>query len=79
MARQLHRCLRVLKKHEEHEQVVRIRKKIIYLLITIQLQIIFYIIDELSNFGHVLGVVSQTKEYGVNRNYGPHSNSLALL
>ena len=45
----------------------------IYLLITIQLQIIF----ELSNFDHVFDVVSQTRVSGVHWTHDPHANSLA--
>ena len=35
------------------------------------------IIYELSNFDHVLGVVSQTRVSGGNRIHNPHANSLA--
>ena len=32
---------------------------------------------ELSNFDHVLGIVSQTRFSGANRNHDPHADSLA--
>ena len=35
------------------------------------------IIYKLSNFDHVLGVVSQTRVYGGNRTHDPHANSLS--
>ena len=35
------------------------------------------IIYELSNFDHLLGVVSQTRVSGGNRTHDPHTNSLA--
>ena len=35
------------------------------------------IIYELSNFDHLLGVVSQTRDSGGNRTHDPHANSLA--
>ena len=34
-------------------------------------------ICELSNFDHMLGVVSQTRVSGENRTHDPHANSLA--
>ena len=44
---------------------------------TIQLQIIFELYYELSNFDHVLGVVSQTRVSDGNRIHDPTANSLA--
>ena len=44
---------------------------------TIQLQIIFELYYELSNFDHVLGVVSQTRVSDGNRIHEPHANGLA--
>ena len=37
------------------------------------------IIYELSNFVHVLGVMSQTRVSGGNRTHDPHANSLAQI
>ena len=48
-----------------------------YVLITIQLQNYILIIYKLSNFDHMLGVVSQTRVSGGNRTNDPHVNSLA--
>ena len=48
---------------------------ILILLITIQLQIIF-LLYELSNFDHVLGLVSQATVSAGNRTHDPHANSL---
>ena len=50
---------------------------IIYLLITLQLQIIFLIIYKLCNFDNMLGVVSHTRVSGKNRTHDIHVNSLA--
>ena len=36
-----------------------------------------YFLYELSNFDHMLGVVSQTRVSGGNRTHDPHANSLA--
>ena len=49
----------------------------IYLLITNTITNYIRIIYELSNFDHLLGVVSQTKVSGGNRTHNPNANSLA--
>ena len=71
--------------------VIKLFKNINFLIPNKILQYLFYlfinyntitnyilIIFELSNFNHMLGVVSQTRVSGGNRTHDPHANSLAL-
>ena len=56
---------------------LRVFKVFIYLLIYNTITNYILIIYELSNFDHLLGVVSQTRVSGGNRTHDPHANSLA--
>ena len=49
-----------------------------YIVVSLVLSLeAFGVIHELSNFDHVLGVVSQTRVSAGNRTHDPHANSLA--